>query len=57
MFTMSFVDGYSISNKDRVIADGFDPEEIGRNIVDNYVHQALDVGTGFMRAKMSGRPD
>ena len=44
MFTMSFVDGYSISNKDRVIADGFDPEEIGRNIVDNYVHQVLDVG-------------
>ena len=45
MFTMSFVDGYSISKKDRVIADGYDVEEIGRNIVDNYVHQVLDVGT------------
>ena len=45
MFTMSFVDGYSISKKDRVIEDGYDVEEIGRNIVDNYVHQVLDVGT------------
>ena len=45
MFTMSFVDGYSISKKDRVIADGYDVEQIGRNIVENYVHQVLDVGT------------
>ncbi len=45
MFTMSFVDGYSISKKDRVIEDGYDAEGIGRAIVDNYVHQVLDVGT------------
>ena len=45
MFTMSFVDGYSISNKDRVIEDGYDVEEIGRELVENYVHQILDVGT------------
>ena len=45
MFTMSFVDGYSISKKDRVIEDGYDVEDIGRNIVENYVHQILDVGT------------
>ena len=44
MFTMSFVDGYSISKKDRVIADGYDPVEIGHNLIDNYVHQVLDAG-------------
>ena len=45
IFTMSFVDGYSISKRDRLIADGYDVEEIGRNIVDNYLHQVLDVGS------------
>ena len=45
MFTMSYVDGYSISKKDRVIEEGYDVNEIGRNIVENYVHQVLDVGT------------
>ena len=45
IFTMTFVDGYSISKRDRIIEDGFDVEEIGRNIVNSYVHQVLDVGT------------
>jgi len=44
IFTMSFVDGYSISKKDRLIEDGYDVVEIGRRIVDNYLHQVLDVG-------------
>ena len=45
IFTMSFVDGYSISKRDQLISDGYDVMEIGRNIVDNYLHQVLDVGT------------
>ena len=45
IFTMTFVDGYSISKKDKIIEDGFDVETIGRSIVDSYVHQVLDVGT------------
>ena len=45
IFTMTFVDGYSISKRDKIIEDGFDVEEIGRSIVDSYVHQVLDVGT------------
>jgi ubiquinone biosynthesis protein len=45
MFTMSFVDGYSISKKERVIEEGYDVNEIGKDIVENYVHQILDVGT------------
>ena len=44
IFTMTFVDGYSIAKKDRVIEDGYDIEQIGRNLVENYVHQVLDVG-------------
>ena len=45
LFTMTFVDGYSISKRDRLIADGYDPEKIGSVILDNYIHQVLDVGS------------
>ena len=45
IFTMTFVDGYSISKRDRVIEEGYDVDEIGTAIVDNYLHQVLDVGT------------
>lgn len=44
LLTMTFVDGYSISNKQRLIDEGFDPEDVGARIVNNYVHQVLDVG-------------
>ena len=45
LFTMTFVDGYSISKRDRLIEQGYDPEQIGSVILDNYIHQVLDVGT------------
>ena len=45
LFTMTFVDGYSISKKDRLIEEGWDPEQIGSVILDSYLHQVLDVGT------------
>ena len=45
IFTMTFVDGYSISNRDKLVEEGYDPEAIGAAILDNYVHQVLDVGT------------
>ena len=45
IFTMTFVDGYSISKKDKLVEEGYDPVAIGRVIVENYVHQVLDVGT------------
>ena len=44
IFTMSFVDGYSVSHKDRLIEDGYDPMAIGEVLAQNYVHQVLDVG-------------
>ncbi|MBO4406705.1 MAG: AarF/ABC1/UbiB kinase family protein, partial [Clostridia bacterium] len=45
IFTMTYVDGFSVSQTDRLVAEGCDPDEIGRIIVENYVHQVLDVGT------------
>jgi len=45
LFTMTFVDGYSISKRDRLVEEGYDPEQIGSVILDNYLHQVLDVGT------------
>ena len=45
IMTMTFVDGYSVSKRDRVIADGYDPNTIGSIILDNYMYQVLEVGT------------
>ena len=45
IFTMTFVDGCSVAHKDKLIAEGCNVEEIGRALVNNYVHQVLDVGT------------
>ena len=45
IFTMTFVEGYSIAKRDRVIEDGYDVNEIGTVIIDNYLHQVLDIGT------------
>lgn len=45
IFTMTFVDGYSIAKKYRLISDGYDPLEVGKVIAENYVHQVLDIGT------------
>lgn len=44
IFTMSFVDGYTVSHKDRIIEDGYDPIAIGHAIAENFVHQVLDIG-------------
>ena len=45
IFTMTFVDGCSVAKKERLIEEGCDLEAIGTAIVNNYVHQILDVGT------------
>ena len=45
MMTMTFVDGYSVAKRDRLIEDGYDPNAIGEVILDSYVHQVLDVGS------------
>ena len=45
IFTMTFVDGCSIGKKEKVLAQGCDVNELGTVIIDNYLHQVLDVGT------------
>ena len=44
IFTMTYVDGYTISHKDKMIEDGYDLEAIGHAITDNFIHQVFDVG-------------
>ena len=44
ILTMTFVDGYSISHRDRVEQDGYDRVEIGKALVNNYLHQVMDAG-------------
>ena len=45
IFTMTFVDGYTVSHKDRMIEDGCDVMKIGQAITENFVHQVFDIGT------------
>ena len=45
IFTMTYIDGCSVANTEKLAAAGCDLEEIARVIVDNYLHQVLDVGT------------
>ncbi len=44
IFTMTYIDGCSVANTDKLAAEGCDLDEIGRVIVDSYLHQVLDVG-------------
>lgn len=45
IFTMTYVDGYTVSHKDRIIQDGYDPMTLGQIITENFVYQVFDVGT------------
>ena len=44
IFTMTYVDGCTLSHKDRLIEQGYDTKEIGRAVTENFVHQVFDVG-------------
>ena len=44
ILTMTYVDGFSIANKERVDSAGWDRQAIGKAIIENYMHQVLDVG-------------
>ena len=45
IFTMTFVDGCSVAKKQRLIDEGCDLDKIGTALIENYVHQILDIGT------------
>ncbi len=44
ILTMTYVDGYSVGARDRIIADGYSPHAIADALIENYLHQMLDVG-------------
>ena len=44
ILTMTYVDGYSLSHKERLEQDGYDCLEIGKTLANNYLHQVLDAG-------------
>ena len=44
IFTMTFVDGCSVSKKDKLAENGIDPVQAGRDILESYVHQVFDMG-------------
>ncbi len=45
IFTMTYVDGYTIAHKDRMIEEGLDLNEVGHAICENFLYQVFDVGT------------
>lgn len=45
IFTMTYVDGYTIAHKDRMIEEGLDLDAIGHAICENFLYQVFDVGT------------
>lgn len=44
IFTMTYVDGCSVSKKEKLAEQGITPEDAGRDIIGSYVHQVFDVG-------------
>ncbi len=44
IFTMTFVDGCSVGKKDKLIEQGTTPEQVGRDILESYLHQVFDIG-------------
>lgn len=48
VMTMEFIEGYSIAKTDRLDADGYDREELGQRMTENYIKQIL--GDGFFHA-------
>lgn len=45
IFTMTYVDGYTIAHKDRMVEEGLDLIAVGHAICENFLYQVFDVGT------------
>ena len=44
IFTMTFVEGCSVSKKEKLVEQGTDPMQAGRDILDSYLQQIFDAG-------------
>ena len=44
ILTMTYVDGFSVGDGERIEKEGYDRVAVGKVILDNYLHQILDCG-------------
>ena len=44
IFTMTFVEGCSVSKKEKLAEQGTDPMQVGRDILESYLQQVFDAG-------------
>ena len=44
VLVMEYVEGIDIDDKEKLIAEGYDLDEIGTKFVNNYIHQIMDDG-------------
>lgn len=41
---MEYIDGFAINDKENLLANGYDLNEIGTKLVDNYIRQVMEDG-------------
>ena len=44
VIVMEYIDGYAIDDKEHLLEDGYDMNEIGSKYVDNFIKQVMDAG-------------
>ena len=44
VIVMEYIDGYAIDDKEHLLEDGYDMNEIGSKYVDNFIKQVMDDG-------------
>ena len=52
---MEYINGYAIDDKEHLLEDGYDMNEIGSKYVDNFIKQVMDDGFFFMRDPHPGK--
>ena len=41
---MEYIDGYAVDDKEKLLVDGYDLEEVGIKLIDHYIKQVMDDG-------------
>ena len=50
VLVMEYIDGYAVDDKENLLRDGYDLEEVGIKLIDNYIKQVMD--DGFFHANL-----
>ena len=48
VLVMEYIDGYAVDDKENLLRDGYDLEEVGIKLIDNYIKQVME--DGFVHA-------